>query len=405
MNPLVPVLNRISLRYGCSPVRTDTFAAEDFLEFRVGLFMERMDALRGGGKSIDIAKARARTGCMMTQHCTSRVPTSTSTDSVPPAGLICLCRMPVVMGETPVMSQCDSCDRWFHPNCTNALLVSRSASQTVESFECPLCLHARGRPSNFAFKPISEWRVSIHSLQGKKGKPKGPANIAPVPVEISKPSKKETVKTKNTLKSNESELSRTLKVKSVSGNCRGAVNTLKADRSGAVSGRESAHEDTAVVESSVMSIAVGETLSDPAIRDTTATTGALSDDLFISRNIQPSAAILIPNTASVLGVKDEVKTSSACTAHAHSHPPAHLPPVVPTSKPALRHQKTLKKQLSRDPMTVLDVTAAMAAEKELKVHKVKKEFCIDGFISNFIFYMSYAIHVYLLLHHLPFIIF
>ena len=81
----------------------------------------------------------------------------------------------------------------------------------------------------------------------------------------------------------------------------------------------------------------------------------------------------------MLGVKDKVKTSSACTAHALSHPPANLPPVVPTSKPALRHQKTLKKQLSRDPMTVLDVTAAMAAEKELKVHKVKKEFCIDGF--------------------------
>ena len=64
------------------------------------------------------------------------------------------------MGETPVLSQCDSCDKWFHPNCVNAFLVSQSASKSIESFHCPICLHMIGRPSNYAYKPNSEWKFN-----------------------------------------------------------------------------------------------------------------------------------------------------------------------------------------------------------------------------------------------------
>jgi hypothetical protein len=371
MNPLVPILNRISLHYGFSPVHIDTFAAEDFLDFRVGLFMERMDTLRGGGKSIDIAKAKAE--CASSQRTNTRAPTNTP--GAPPVGIICLCRMPDSMGETPVMSQCDTCDRWFHPNCTNALLVSRSASQTVESFECPLCLHARGRPSNFAFKPISEWRVSIHNLQGKKGRPKGPVSIAHVPDAIMKSSKKETVKTKKEPKSSGSEQSGVLDMELISGSCGVGVGNLKADQHGSISGRVRANEgqfsSLSLEGTSSMSSAVPYTavdaVSDPAVCNINGR--APCDDGLVYRCVPPSAASDIPNNDSVLDAKGDIIFPSNCTTQAPSHPPVHLLS-VPTSRPTVSHQKILKKQLSRDPMTVPDVTAAMAAEKELQVQKV-----------------------------------
>ena len=59
-----------------------------------------------------------------------------------------------------MLSQCDSCDKWFHPNCVNAFLVSQSASKSIESFHCPICLHMVGRPSNYAYKPNSEWKFN-----------------------------------------------------------------------------------------------------------------------------------------------------------------------------------------------------------------------------------------------------
>ena len=60
-----------------------------------------------------------------------------------------------------MLSQCDFCDRWFHPNCINAALVSLSATKGVSTFECPLCQHRRNKHSNFAYAPLTEWKVAI----------------------------------------------------------------------------------------------------------------------------------------------------------------------------------------------------------------------------------------------------
>ena len=173
MNPLAAILSKISSVYRSTPIDLTLFIAEDFLQFRLGLYMERQDALRGEGKSIEIAESRRNLSLPIS--CMAPLPQLSGGDDKKEndkkeSDMICFCMMPAAMGETPVLSQCDSCDRWYHPNCINAFLVSRTASQCAQTFECPLCLHKKGKPSNLTFKPALEWKVSIHSFSDKKAK-------------------------------------------------------------------------------------------------------------------------------------------------------------------------------------------------------------------------------------------
>ena len=168
MNPLAAILSKISSVYRSTPLDLTLFIAEDFLQFRLGLYMERQDALRGEGRSIEIAESRKNLSLPVS--CMAPHPHQLGGDDKKESDMICFCMMPAAMGETPVLSQCDSCDRWFHPNCINAFLVSRTASQCAQTFECPLCLHKKGKPSNLAFKPALEWKLSIHSFSDKRAK-------------------------------------------------------------------------------------------------------------------------------------------------------------------------------------------------------------------------------------------
>jgi hypothetical protein len=173
MNPLAAILSKISSVYRSTPLDLTLFIAEDFLQFRLGLYMERQDALRGEGKSIEIAESRRNLSLPVSSM--APLPQQLGGDDKKESDkkesdMICFCMMPAAMGETPVLSQCDSCDRWYHPNCINAFLVSRTASQCAQTFECPLCLHKKGKPSNLAFKPALEWKVSIHSFSDKRAK-------------------------------------------------------------------------------------------------------------------------------------------------------------------------------------------------------------------------------------------
>jgi hypothetical protein len=170
MNPLAAILSKISSVYRSTPLDLTLFIAEDFLQFRLGLYMERQDALRGDGKSIKIAESRRNLSLPVS--CMAPLPQLSGGDDKKEkeSDMICFCMMPAAMGETPVLSQCDSCDRWYHPNCINAFLVSRTASQCAQTFECPLCLHKKGKPSNLAFKSALEWKLSIHSFSDKRAK-------------------------------------------------------------------------------------------------------------------------------------------------------------------------------------------------------------------------------------------
>lgn len=168
MNPLAAILSKISSVYRSAPLDLTAFIAEDFLQFRLGLYIERQDALRGEGKSIEIAESRRNLSLPVS--CMASLPQQLGGDDKKESDMMCFCMMPAAMGETPVLSQCDSCDRWFHPNCINAFLVSRTASKCAQTFECPLCLHKKGKPSNLAFKPSLEWKLSIHSFSDKRAK-------------------------------------------------------------------------------------------------------------------------------------------------------------------------------------------------------------------------------------------
>ena len=173
MNPLAAILSKISSVYRSKTLDLTLFIAEDFLQFRVGLYMERQDALRGEGRSNEIAESRKNmTLPTLLVSCTVATPQKLGENGKKEGDMICFCMMPSPMGETPILSQCDTCDRWYHPNCTNALLVSRTASQCAQTFECPLCSHKKGKPSTIAYKPLSEWKLSIHSgirMKGKSG--------------------------------------------------------------------------------------------------------------------------------------------------------------------------------------------------------------------------------------------
>jgi hypothetical protein len=95
-----------------------------------------------------------------------------STDSDVP--LFCLCRLPETHGESSVMSQCDLCDDWFHPQCINAPLVSATAMRRHDaSFICPVCLHMTGRVSAFSLPPVTEWKRIHANQQVKEEKGKG----------------------------------------------------------------------------------------------------------------------------------------------------------------------------------------------------------------------------------------
>ena len=183
MNPLAAILSKISSVYRSKTLDLTLFIAEDFLQFRVGLYMERQDALRGEGRSNEIAESRKNMTLPtlpVPVSCTVATTQQLSENGKKESDMICFCMMPSPMGESPILSQCDTCDRWYHPNCTNALLVSRTASQCAETFECPLCAHKKGKPSTIAYKPLSEWKLSIHSGIRMKGKGGGVNEIPEV---------------------------------------------------------------------------------------------------------------------------------------------------------------------------------------------------------------------------------
>ena len=169
---LINAIDCVASQYSERTPACEVFAAETFLEFRVGLFMERMAAISSTNTVNEVNSSAVMASSSVPSTSASSVPSLPSSGSVDPTDILCFCRMPAAMGETPVLSQCDSCDRWYHPNCVNAALVSQSASRSSDSFLCPLCLHMQGRHSNFAYKPFSEWKIIRNAGSGSlKKKP------------------------------------------------------------------------------------------------------------------------------------------------------------------------------------------------------------------------------------------
>ena len=367
LNPLIPVLDRLALSYNLKPIPTDYFAAEDFLEFRIGLFMERIDALRGEGRSTEIAKSRNRFTGQHAECGEEDVVLKCDKD------VMCFCRMPGAMAETPIQSQCDSCDKWFHPNCTNAVLVSRTASQKVESFLCPICLHRRGEPCNFAFRPVSEWKVSIHA-GAKKEKQKTSKVV----------DRKHSDAQKGIVK-NDDVPSSAADVDSGRTRLGSTAVCGSTDRSNTIGSYEdSIIEYSGMHSSNLQTSAVthnhDEGLASHLSEDMSSC-GALDGTVAYSLHVptaghavydQVSETVrhLLIGTPSVHHEECSDGTSNA-THTAQSAPPLSVPALPLSERPKKTKTRMTPKRTSPDPMLVSDVTSAMAEERALRVHKVQ----------------------------------
>ena len=169
-NNMMDVIDRVASQYSQHTPACEVLAAETFLEFRVGLFMERMAAVSSTNTVKEIDNSAVKAASSMPSSSASSLPALFLPANTDPTDILCFCRMSAAMGETPVLSQCDSCDKWYHPNCVNAALVSQSASRSCNSFLCPLCCHMQGKPSNFAYKPVSEWKIIRNAGSGSLNK-------------------------------------------------------------------------------------------------------------------------------------------------------------------------------------------------------------------------------------------
>ena len=208
------LLSNITSVYGYDKSTiTDIFAVEDFLELRLSLFMERKNTLALNiskcqhddtvVENIEIVDDNTLHECNslreeegtdhkgipsllnsvdsisksvksankspISTNITANDKTKVSSNST--AILHCFCCMPEFDGESTVLSQCDGCDRWFHPVCINAALTSLTAHKSVSQFFCPICRHQNNLHSNFAFSPLTEWKIptqTITTIVGKK---------------------------------------------------------------------------------------------------------------------------------------------------------------------------------------------------------------------------------------------
>ena len=169
-NNTMNAIDRVASQYSQHTPACEVLAAETFLEFRVGLFMERTAVVSSTNTVKEVDNSAVKADSSVPSTSASSLPALSSPANIDPTDILCFCRMSAAMGETPVLSQCDSCDKWYHPNCVNAALVSQSASRSSDSFLCPLCCHMQGRPSNFAYKPVSEWKIIRNAGSGSLNK-------------------------------------------------------------------------------------------------------------------------------------------------------------------------------------------------------------------------------------------
>jgi hypothetical protein len=163
------------------PLLSDPYSAAAFLDDRLTTYMERLeleDALtkRSNKKPFQanlVPFRPAQEGilapadsaqAMLRAHRDASADAEHAASSSPPSAeesssgvLYCFCRLPEDCGESSVLTQCASCQNWYHPQCLNAPQASLSAAMRQRDFTCPVCKHLRNAPSNFIFEPQSEW--------------------------------------------------------------------------------------------------------------------------------------------------------------------------------------------------------------------------------------------------------
>jgi hypothetical protein len=133
----------------------DAFVSTDFLDERLYLYMKRIGLVKGDWKE----KLEG-----MGKKSQELVGTSDDNKQIDLEDMLhCFCCMPETEGETLTFSQCDSCDRWFHPQCLN--LTVTSVGQKTKVFNCPLCLHRSNLCSAYIEAPSTEWKISRKAIK------------------------------------------------------------------------------------------------------------------------------------------------------------------------------------------------------------------------------------------------
>jgi hypothetical protein len=84
----------------------------------------------------------------------------------------CYCQLREEDSDNNVMSLCSSCSQWFHLNCTNEPVTSFTYANSLEDFQCNVCLFKKGQLNNYCYEPSSEWKYAKTSSAGSATKKK-----------------------------------------------------------------------------------------------------------------------------------------------------------------------------------------------------------------------------------------
>jgi hypothetical protein len=84
----------------------------------------------------------------------------------------CYCQLREEDSDNNVMSLCSSCSQWFHLNCTNEPVTSFTYANSLEDFQCNVCLLKKGQLNNYCYEPSSEWKYAKTTSAGSATKKK-----------------------------------------------------------------------------------------------------------------------------------------------------------------------------------------------------------------------------------------
>jgi hypothetical protein len=84
----------------------------------------------------------------------------------------CYCQLREEDSDNNVMSLCSSCSQWFHLNCTNEPVTSFTYANSLEDFQCNVCLFKKGQLNNYCYEPSSEWKYAKTTSAGSATKKK-----------------------------------------------------------------------------------------------------------------------------------------------------------------------------------------------------------------------------------------
>lgn len=144
--------------YASSFSKSDLFLQLDFFETRYSLYMNRLK-----NQGVDIVTLQQKSIPLADLY------NGEDEEKLMECKLHCYCQMVETNAEFNVLSECDSCKRWYHPQCTNSVDLSASAMSRTGEFQCPTCLLRDGLPNMFTYEPLSEWNLTARASRCSSG--------------------------------------------------------------------------------------------------------------------------------------------------------------------------------------------------------------------------------------------